>query len=419
MSYAKHIRQKKFRRGTLLAGAFPAGGSVSIAGSLALPHTNVEDQLADVHAQMLLEGTKRLSKRDLQAKLDVIGASLSFNPGNDKLVFSGRVRTKHLDALLGLIAHLLLEPAFPSGELSVLKKREEANLAMAAQDTRTQATAALSRLLYAKTHPNYEYPTADLLRALNAIDTDTLRQFHQRLSAASLVCAVVGDITADRAFKSMEKHFAALPHATTVPTAVPATPAPKAASAAVRIEHKASIDYLAAIASRITNTHKDYPALMLGLQVLGNRSGFTGRLMQTVREEEGLTYGVYSYPAGFSSTIDGYATAWATFAPQLFEQGRAAVLREMRKIAREGATPEEVRRHRELYEARTRVALGNSGALARAAHDLVADGKKLSELDAFPKRVLKLTQQEVNAALTKYLQPDKLSEAAAGTIEKL
>lgn len=419
MSYAKRIPQKKFHKGALLASAFSTGGSVSISGSLPLPRKAGEDELADVHAQMVLEGTKKYSKRALQEKLDAMGASLSFSPGANRLVFGARVLAGHADELLALIAHILLEPAFAAGELGVLKKREEANLAMEAQDTRLQAGAVVSRLIYAPKHPNYEEETSKHVAELAALTRARLDTFHARMSAERLVCAAVGDLAPARALALMERHFQSLPHAAIKPTKNTPAKAPAAAAAVATIPNKASIDYIAGIAPRITNTHKDYPALMLGLQVLGNRSGFTGRLMSIVREQEGLTYGVYALPVGFSSSVDGYAMAWATFAPELFERGRAAVLREVRRIAKEGATDEEVKRHCILYEARSRVSLGNSGALARAAHDLVADGRPLSELDAFPKRVLKLTAKEVNAALKKYILVNKLAEAAAGPIEKL
>jgi zinc protease len=170
------------------------------------------------------------------------------------------------------------------------------------------------------------------------------------------------------------------------------------------------------LSTGITSDHKEYAALLLGLQILGNPGGFTGRLMTTVREQEGLTYGVYAYLSGFTSEIDGYINIWGTFAPQLFEQGRDAMLREIRKIVEQGATQEEVRKHRELYVARSRVQLANSGAIARAAHEVVAQGYSVERLDAFPQKVLRLTAKEVNAVLKKYLRPDGLSESAAGPV---
>ena len=185
------------------------------------------------------------------------------------------------------------------------------------------------------------------------------------------------------------------------------------------IPDKASIDFMLGIATGITNDHPDYLALMLGLQILGSRGGFNGRLMKIVREEEGLTYGICSYPGGFSSGADGYIAVSATFAPELFERGRASTLREVRRIVAQGPTAIEVKRHASMYEARSRVLCANSADLSRIAHDITVEKKRPSYLDEFPKRVLKLTKAQVHKALQKYLIPENLSESIAGQITSI
>ena len=416
----KRISEKRFGwGGRALAAAFPAGGAVSLTGSIAAgSRSTKDDELAEVHAQMLLEGTKMFKKKDLQIELDAMGASLSFSSDGDRLAFSGKARTVHAGRLLALVAEALQNPTFPSAELEILKKREQSNLAMQAQDTRAQASIALSRMLFKKDHPNYEQTTQESLAALKKITQKQLRAYHQKvLNRGSLVLAMAGDVTPAKVFELTQKYFAPLPDTTVRKEKTPPTPAPKAQKKATYIKEKASIDYFAAVAPRITDTHEDYPALVLGLQVLGNRGGFTGRLMRIVREQEGLTYGVYSYPSGFEHYTDGYAAAWGTFAPQLFDKGRAAVLREIKRIVTEGVGNKEVRKHGKLFEARARVSLSNSGALARAAHDTVVNHKPLSHIETFPKRVARLTAREVNKVLKKYLRPNLLSEAAAGPID--
>lgn len=377
-----------------------------------------DDELANVHAQMLLEGTQQYKKKDLQIALDTIGASLSFSAGNDRLLWQGKVRSVHLEKLLALITEILLRPAFPKPELEILKKREQSALALQAQDTRAQAQVALSRMLFAKDHPNYPQTTAQSQAALRAVSQKRLQAYHKKINRNSLVFSIAGDIAPSKAFSFVEHCFKQLPAAKTQITKIKSAAAPRAQKKATHIKEKASVDYFAAIAPRITNTHADYPALVLGLQVLGNRGGFTGRLMRIVREQEGLTYGVYSYPAGFAHNTDGYTVAWGTFAPQLFEKGRAAILREIKRIVTEGAGDDEVRKHGKLFRARARVLLSNSGSLARAAHDTVVDHKPLSYIESFPKSVAKLSAKEVNKVLKKYLLIDKLSESAAGPVDK-
>jgi zinc protease len=420
MSYASTIKEKKLKSGgKVLLSRFPAHGRISIAGSIAGGFRLAGSRaLAEAHAAMLLEGTTHKSKTDIQILLDQLGASLSFSAEKDRLVFQGHVRTTYAKKLLALIAEVLREPTFPARELANLKDRMRAEFSLEAQETRTQAGINLSHLLYPPAHPNYQASTNSSQAAVETVTRKDLQKYHARaVDSRTLVVSVAGDFKEQELLKLIGVSFSKLPQADVLLPAFEPSAKNAAQKISVRIEDKASIDYMLGLATGITKDSPDYPALMLGLQVLGNRSGFTGRLMRTVREIEGLTYGVYAYPAGFQNA-DGYIAIWATFAPILLEQGKAALMREIKKIVTEGTDEEEVRKHREMFEARSRVTLANSGDLARAAHDIAAEGRKPSYLDEFPQTVLKLSKAQVDAALKKYLVPDDLSESAAGPVSE-
>jgi len=415
--YSKQIKEKKFPwGGRAVASAFPSKGVVSIVGSIAGGSRAWEsEEEADVAAEMLLEGTTKHDKKELQRMLDSMGASLFFNSGSERLYFTAKAQPKHAAKLLALVAECLLMPAFPEPELAVLKTREASNLEMESQNTYAQALTALSRIVFKPEHPNYGETTAESKKIIKSVTTKNLRQKHAALlDRSSLIISLAGDITPKKAFALVDAHFKQLPKKglKTKPfKKASITPSKKTF---IPIKNKASIDYVTGIATGITNTSPDYPALLLGLQALGNR-GFASRLMKTVREEEGLTYGVYAFLAGTKAHTDGYLYIWATFAPQLYEKGKESIARQVRLLLSEGVTEEEIRKHGQLFEARNRVQLSNSGAYAKAAHDCIADGKKLSYLDEFPKKIKKLGAKEVNRVLKKYLLQSKFSEAAAGT----
>jgi len=420
MTYTKLIQEIPLKWGaTLLVAKFPANGTVSFVGSvLGGVRSAPNAQFARVHAAMLLEGTAHRSKKDIQHFLDDIGATLTFSVTSNRLLFSGRVRTSHVEKLMGLVVEMLSEPLFAPTELEILKKRELASLALAAQDTHAQADIALSRTLFLPGHPNYMETTDESREALLTVSPDILRSYHERvIGKDGLILSFAGDITSSIATRATTLFATLLSKGQCVAPVTPAT-IRRPTSIKIPIEHKASIDVMFGIATGITLSHKDYPALMLGMQILGNPGGFTGRLMSTVREQEGLTYGVYAYISGYTKITDGYLNIWATFAPQLYAQGKDAIVREIKKMYSRGVTQEEVTKHRKLYVARTRVRLANSGALARAAHEVVSQGFHVDRLDTFPKRVLRLTQKDVTAVIKKYLKPHLLCQSAAGPLEQ-
>lgn len=418
MTYASLIKEKKLERGgRLFVARVPGSKHVWIDGSIAGgTRLSGNRALAEVHAAMLLEGTAKKTKRDIQILLDKLGASLSFSATTDRLAWHAHCRTQDLGTILSLIAEALREPAFPAKELATLKKRFEAELALEGQNTRAQAQIGLSRLIYPEGHPNRDEPTVAALTALAALTRTDLKKYHERaVDAATIVLAVAGDITAVAAKEAAEKKLARLPRGVvSLPPITPAQPRTAQHEQAI-IKDKASIDYMLGAATGITKDHPDYPALVLGLQILGDRNGFSGRLMQTVRERDGLTYAIYATPNGFGAA-DGAAVIWATFAPQLFEKGEAAIMREVVQLLESGPAAAETKLHAQMYAARIQTSLASATALARTAHALGAEGRSMGYLDEIPRRILKLTPAQVTKALRIYLAPEHLSSTAAGPV---
>jgi zinc protease len=414
--YSQRIKEKKFSWGGKgLATSIAAHGLVSIVGSVSGGAMRApSEEFAKVHAAMLLEGTKLHTKKEIQILLDEIGASLTFGMTSERLVFSARVRAVHADKLLALIAEILREPSFPMKELATLKKREQANLALEAQEPNAQARIHLTRLLYKKGHPNFDDTTRESLKGLRTITSVALLKHHKKiLNGSSLILSMAGESTSKRVFDLTEKHFKDLPRQKQKPPKFAKASAPKTKKKFVAIKNKASVDFMLGITTGITKDHKDYPALLLAINILG-LPGFTGRLMQNTREKEGLTYGTSASLSGFDYQTDGHIVLWGAFAPQLFKRGRESILRQVNLMVTEGANDVDVHKHSAMYEASRRVRMSHSMAFASAAHQMAAEGRNMSYLDEFPKKVLKLSRKEVNKVIKKYLVPEKLSESAAG-----
>jgi zinc protease len=413
MKYNSRIKRLSYTwGGTLLTSSMPLLGYVSIVGSIpggtqlarALSSQSMGDTLAQLHAAMLLEGTKKYTKQELQVALDTIGASLSFSATPNRLQFVARVHTDYLDKLFALITECITQSTFKESEFITLRGRVESDLALEAQDTRAQAGIHLSQALYAEGHPLRGDSTEESRQAIHALSRESIVQYHARaISRESLIVSVVGDVQMVNLSSIIEKHCIKLPSLVVAPASYEVARGHAKTYIQTPIRDKSSVDYMLGITTGITSNHKDYPALVLGLQILGNKSGFTGRLMKEVREKQGLTYGVYAYPSGFS-IADGHVIVWATFAPELLEKGRASIRSQIKKILTSGIDDDEFKKHRAMFVSQSIV----------ACVETVVQGKPISHLDTFPQRILKLTKREVEGVLKKYLILDKVTESACG-----
>lgn len=420
-SYASQIQSLSHKSGARVF-VYPFGHSdtVSVTLSVAGGYYLTDNPLvADSHAALLMDGTKKRSKREIQEFLDSFGAQLSFSASFDRLEAAIRVRRAHLKDVLGLCVEMLCEPTFPQKELTVIKKQIAGALEAEAENTREQASQALSELLFERSHPNFSHTTKEKETLLAAVSRKNILTYHDRLGGLESLIAACAGAVEDMEPQALLRFFDTLQQKeNTQRSALPVPkPSREGGKGTVFVRGKANIDYMVGLRFGITRAHEDYPALVLAARILGN-PGFTGRLMKTIREKEGLTYGAYAFMRGFDSQADGALVVWSTFAPSLFAQGRAAVMREIKKLIEEGPTETEFKEHRDLFLANWHVRLTKSGAFSQALHDAAAEHEPLDYLDSFPKCIAGVLREDVIQALRQYWSAELLSEAAAGAVEK-
>ena len=153
--------------------------------------------------------------------------------------------------------------------------------------------------------------------------------------------------------------------------------------------------------------------MRVGTAILGR--GFTGRLMGTVRDRDGLTYGI-----GADMTEDSIADgAWsisATFAPSLLDRGVASTRRVLDQWWRDGVTDAELGARKQGLEGAYLVGLSTTSGLANAILALVQRGYDLSWLDGYPEAIKALTREQVNKAIHTHLDPGTMVLVEAGSV---
>jgi zinc protease len=158
----------------------------------------------------------------------------------------------------------------------------------------------------------------------------------------------------------------------------------------------------------------DSLALRVGTAVLGH--GFTGRLMGTVRDKEGLTYNI---GAGISqdAIADGAWDISASFAPTLLDKGVASTRRELQKWWADGITETELADRKQGLVGGYFVGLSTSGGVAGAILVAIQRGYDLTWLDGYPEAIKALTRTQVNTAIKTHLDPAKMVLVEAGSVK--
>ena len=246
--------------------------------------------LASLTARMLLEGTTTRTARQIADEVAFYGASLECDAGFDRSTLTLYCLTRHLPTLLPLVIDVLTNPAFPTAELEQLKTRTIQNVRVERQKTSYLASERFNELLFGAETPYGRPFDSDAYQALTATEAQAFHQAAYAFSNAELF--LCGDVAAER--NLVAAAFGAAPAAV-----------PVSADGVSQQNH----DFVAADSDRVAvagslqasvrmgrmwpaSTHPDTHRLKLLVNVFGGYFG--SRLMRNIREDKGLTYGIYA-----------------------------------------------------------------------------------------------------------------------------
>ena len=256
------------------------------AGKLAEPRPG----LASVTARMLLEGTSTRTARQIADEVAFYGASLECDSGFDRSTLTLYCLTRHLPTLLPLVLDVLTNPVFPEAELDQLKTRTIQNVRVERQKTSCLATERFNELLFGAETPYGRPFDAEDYQAISREEAAAFHRAAYSLGAAEVF--LCGDVATQQglvaeAFSFSGAAAAAAPTGalTTVGSTGPVSPVVVAMPGSLQ----ASLRLGRAWPSL---HHPDTHRLKLLANVLGGYFG--SRLMRNIREDKGLTYGIFA-----------------------------------------------------------------------------------------------------------------------------
>ncbi|MCU0247515.1 MAG: insulinase family protein [Bryobacter sp.] len=282
-------------------------------------------------------GAGAKSAEALEERVDFLAASLGSGIGDTQGSVSLNLLTKDLDEGLGILRDVLTAPRFQEDKLALRKQQVLQEMKQRNDESATIEGRERRRLAFGERCFVNRLPTGASVEAITQSD---LAAFHRRwVHPANFVIAVNGDFDRTDMIARLEKLFADWPYKGEGAPPVP-TDTQMAAPGAYLIEKDVNQGRVALMLPGVKRDHPDMAAISVMNDILGG-GGFTSRIMNRVRSDEGLAYsagsgfpgGVY-YPATFTA---GFQTKSRTVA-----YAASLVLEEMKRMASELVTDEEI-----------------------------------------------------------------------------
>ncbi|MCP5420247.1 MAG: insulinase family protein [Gammaproteobacteria bacterium] len=366
--------------------------------------------LAQLVNILMDSGTKTLSADAVAERFDNVGAQLGSGAERDMawITLRSLSAAEYLEPAVDTLASLLKEPAFAQESLERERNRLIAAVQQGEQSPATIAERAFYKALYGD-HP-YASPPEGTEASLRSLTREDIQAFHARYYvAANAVLAIVGDLDRSQAESLANKLVGELPKGEPAPALPEVKPLTQARVA--RIPYPSSQAHVLIGQVGIRRGDPDYFSLYLGNHVLGG-NGLVSRLADEVREKRGLSYSTYSYFA-LMRQAGPFVIGLQTRVDQV-DQAVQVATDTLRDLVANGPKPESLEEARQNITGGFALRLDSNGKIVQYLAMIGFYDLPLDYLQTFPGQIEAVTQAQVDDALKRRIDPDKLLTVIVG-----
>lgn len=371
-----------------------------------------KDGATNLMVALLEEGAGTRDARAFAAAREELAAEFRYSASDDEVTVSARLLSETRDAALALLHESLTEPRFDADAVERVRAQVLAGLASDARDPNVLSWRAFRAIAFGK-HP-YARASDGTPESVAALSAEDLRAALGRaLVAGRVSIGVSGDITAAEIGPMIDALLAGLPtDGPTLPEAI--TPALSATTETIDFPGPQSV--VAFGQPGILRNDPDYiPAYML-MQILGGGS-YDSRLTREIREDRGLTYGIYAWlaPKDHSALIGGQ------FASDNRKVAEAvALLRaEWDRMADAGVTETELAEVKTYLTGAFPLYFDGNRKIAGMLASFMAQGLPASYVNTRNAQIEAVTLDEINRVAQRILTPEALQIFVVGAPEGL
>ncbi|MDH5738847.1 MAG: insulinase family protein [Nitrospira sp.] len=367
-------------------------------------------------AVMRTGGGGGLSAEQVDAELEQFAGDVHIGIGRQSGSASLDVLSKDLNRGLEIFAGLIRSPAFEPARLELTKLQAIEAIRRRQDSPGSIVSREFSKALYGANHPTARESSIDSIKRLTRQD---LIAFHRStIHPNGMLLGVTGDFTRDEMLALLRKVFGGWQKGTVPELKIPDVSEADLSQAVVRFINKdTSQTHLRVGHLSIKENDPDYVALAIANDILGG-SSFRSRLFNDVRTKRGLAYSVGSrlYTGMHDQGV------WMMRAETKMTSTQEVIERfvaNMERMRKEPVTDGELAEAKEAYVNSFVFSFASPSAIVSRLIELEYDGLPKDFLQQLRAQVIQLTKEDVLAAATKHLHPDRLKIIAVGSGDAL
>ena len=259
---------------------------------------------------MMFKGTKRRSARDIAEEIEAVGGQINAYTSRDYTTYYAKVMKEDLSLAVDLLSDILQHSQFDPAETS----RERDVILQELGQAHDTPDDIVFDFMQETAYQNQALGRAILgtEESVSAMTSDKLKSFMaQGYQTSRMVLAAVGNLDHDVLVDMACRAFDCLPKG----NGLAITPAQYSGGEERKIKDLEQLHMTLAFPG-VSLVDPDYYAMQTFSTMLGG--GMSSRLFQTVREERGLAYSVYSFTG--SHNDDGLLGIYAGTGAEMAEE---------------------------------------------------------------------------------------------------
>jgi zinc protease len=364
--------------------------------------------LANLTAKLLRDGTKQRTALQISEALDFLGASLETGCGEDVASISVTVLKKDLSTGLELLANILTSSTFPQGEIDRRKQEIIASIRAREEDPGAVAQRTFAAALF--TASPYGRLVEGSEASVKSLQQASLKEFFERYYRPNRsIMAVVGDVSEQEIIRALNQAFQGWIKGE--PGGQPLVPTKIGAPQVLRINRDLTQANIILGHVGVARGNSDYYAIQVMNYILGG-GGFSSRLMDSVRNERGLAYSVYSYFSAQKSH-GSFQLAMQTKNETAQEAIRIAN-DEIRRIREEPVSEQELNDAKDYLIGSFPLRYDTNRKVASFLAQVEYFQLGLDYPERYSDLIRKVSRADVQRVAKQYLSPDKLITVIVG-----
>lgn len=372
-----------------------------------------QEGVANLTARLLTYGTSRRTAVQISDALDFIGAGLSTRAGADLASVSLTVLKKDLATGLDLLAEVLTAPTFPQEEIDRQKQSILAAIRARDEDPGDIAQRRFAAVLYPQSP--YGRPAEGTEASVKSLQQRDVREFYERYYRPNrAIMAVVGDVSQQEIIQALNQSLR-LWHKGE-PGGQLLIPSVIGASQVIRIDKDLTQANIITGHEGVARSNPDYYAIQVMNYILGG-GGFSSRAMDSVRNERGLAYSIYS---SFNSekSHGTFEFVMQTKNETALEAVRI-VKNEIHRMREQKVSERELNDAKDYLTGSFPLRLDTNRKVASFIAQVEFFQLGMDYPEQYADLIRKVTAEDVARVAKRYLQPDRLITVIVGNQRKI